>query len=396
MVTLWGMFLFLISNYDFLLTNQISICSIIILTIGLYSISSKVKKTIITYIEILWIIYALLVLLSLIVNPTVYSELNLNSILKLIVELALIPFLLGRTIHNTKTIKLILNKLFIASAYFSLIIFFLYLLDSDFLVVSSGGRVGGIFGEVNYNAILLSALLPIGFLEVIKNPKTGEKLKYSIAIISSIIAVLATGSRTGLILLFLAPILTLFFIKKTSFKRSFSFISAIISIVILYVVLYNYLPTIFITNLKTRFEFNDYANLDKFSGSRISILEHGLSAINESPLLGKGINGFYYWDKIHFGQGFGVHNIFIDIATNYGLTGLLIFLIIFTLAIKTSWEIKQQYAIPLLFFIIVIVGLMTVPAGNLIIFCAMTQLASLYKVKLLHSTVSRKPSFNGK
>lgn len=87
---------------------------------------------------------------------------------------------------------------------------------------------------------------------------------------------------------------------------------------------------------------------DKTSQQRILYWENGIDMIKDHPFTGVGYFNFpryfgrYYPDDVLFGRVELPHNIFIQVGTDAGITGLLIFIILIIVAIRRGWRFHGE------------------------------------------------------
>lgn len=142
------------------------------------------------------------------------------------------------------------------------------------------------------------------------------------------IVIVATGSRGPIVALFLATIL-LMFINKSKISKS-NLKLAILMLLFLFILIY------FARN--NPYESLDFAfmrinklidgvlggGLDTASAGRDYLYNRAIQLFKENPLYGGGFNSFIKLNGIY------THNLILDVATNYGLIGLIIWISIVT------------------------------------------------------------------
>lgn len=198
----------------------------------------------------------------------------------------------------------------------------------------------------------LAFLLCTGFtivLDFFRKTRNG-KLKYlSIALLLSfVIVILSTGSRTGLILT--AFVFGLYFMSSGSLKN---FVLMILLVLLLSPVIYNYIPE----SIWDRFlETNDLMESGNYSG-RGRIWSSGLSALaRENYVLGVGYSNFSTMLRNHFGWQMASHNTYLSYLADLGMVGFLIFLSVLYqmfMIVRKIYKVKNDiyvyaYIIPFL------------------------------------------------
>lgn len=198
----------------------------------------------------------------------------------------------------------------------------------------------------------LAFLLCTGFtivLDFFRKTRNG-KLKYlSIALLLSfVIVILSTGSRTGLILT--AFVFGLYFMSSGSLKN---FVLMILLVLLLSPVIYNYIPE----SIWDRFlETNDLMESGNYS-DRGRIWSSGLSALaRENYVLGVGYSNFSTMLRNHFGWQMASHNTYLSYLADLGMVGFLIFLSVLYqmfMIVRKIYKVKNDiyvyaYIIPFL------------------------------------------------
>jgi len=151
--------------------------------------------------------------------------------------------------------------------------------------------------------------------------------------ITAIIVILGSSSRGAQLALVIQIVVMNY---RTIFKPKI-FTSVAISLLLISV----FLPD----EQKQRFQF---MGEDETSRQRILYFENGLEMMKEHPVLGVGYFNFipyferYYPEDVMFGEAELPHNIFIQVGTDSGYTGLIVFLLIILLAFKIGLRFKSM------------------------------------------------------
>lgn len=119
-----------------------------------------------------------------------------------------------------------------------------------------------------------------------------------------------------------------------------------------------------IPNLRYRVLLPFYG--EKSAVARLSLWNTGFEMIKDSPVLGKGVNGFKdNWEAYNKDAGLEhynfAHNIFINFWIDSGLLGLLSMLIIVAYGILRGLRVKKAIALSIFFVAIVLHGLIDIP-----------------------------------
>lgn len=168
----------------------------------------------------------------------------------------------------------------------------------------------------------LAFLLCVGFticLDFFRKTHNA-KLKYPCIalIISFIVVILSTGSRTGLVLT--TFVLCLYLLSCGSFKN---FMLIILLIILLSPIIYKYIPESIWDRFLQTSELMENGNFS----DRGDIWESGLSALSyENYILGVGYSNFSIMLRHHFGWQMASHNTYLSYISDLGIIGFLIFL----------------------------------------------------------------------
>lgn len=150
-----------------------------------------------------------------------------------------------------------------------------------------------------------------------------------------------SGGRTGLLAFVIALFLTLIIINKVSLK---SFIASILLISLLFVISYNSIKIFKVRIDKAKNDIENIItnNYKSSFGFRIGLIYVGFEVFKEKPLLGWGIKNnfeaikeitkkdeFKHLEFVYTVMNKHFHNQYIIYATQFGLIGLVLFLLIF-------------------------------------------------------------------
>jgi len=181
----------------------------------------------------------------------------------------------------------------------------------------------------NILASYLILIIPIVFSLLFYTPKRGEKILLTFSLITMVICLIFTSSRTGWLALIGAMSFLLLIEKKRRVAISLTLI-IIIAISLL-------IPSVK-TRLGTIFDLDFSANKERIYGAKSAI-----QMIKDYPLTGTGINTFYHIypqyqlpeAKVHLVHA---HNIFLQIGAEMGLFGLAVFLWLLIRVLKIGWK----------------------------------------------------------
>lgn len=199
----------------------------------------------------------------------------------------------------------------------------------------NNGTLSGISGQTGTNAFLLSVGLSILLFKK-------KNFKDIVLLLLFVFFIFMSGKR-GIILANLIAYITVYFvINRFNYKK-------IISIIVILICLA--LSTWWLLS------FNLIRELNEFSSGRIALYNQAINIFKENFLFGTGINTFStnLIESIYFEEGLNAHNVYIQLLSEVGLIGLIIFCIAqistFTYVYKLSTEkTESKYILSVLYF----------------------------------------------
>ena len=207
----------------------------------------------------------------------------------------------------------------------------------------SSGRffIYGAMFDSNDIAYVLLSLFPLCFFYVVHNEGILKKGLAITAIGASIILILLTGSRAGiigLIALFLLILFTKLEKIRWSYKATF--------LIALFAMYFLYEDRINIERYMTLTEIESDYNIDDEFG-RIQIWKRAYQLILENPLTGVGANcfpmalGYLRQELSLIPRWQAAHNSYIQIITETGLIGFIIFISLIIASLRNFLWIKK-------------------------------------------------------
>lgn len=153
-------------------------------------------------------------------------------------------------------------------------------------------------------------------------------------LLAFIIAILSTGSRTGLIVTMF--VIMLFMMSNRSIK---TWVTVVLLIFLLVPVVYNYIPA----STWERFsETDELVSSGNFS-ERGDIWSSGIQAFsNENIILGVGYSNFSTMLNQHFGWQMASHNTYLSYLVDLGFVGLILFLVIISKMLLITRSISKS------------------------------------------------------
>jgi len=218
--------------------------------------------------------------------------------------------------------------------------------------------------HVVYNPLLAIAIYIVATRIIFDKPKSPILLFLGVFFLSTMIVnMFITGGRSGQILFFVSIFIIAFqFFTKSFFKF---FMVSLISSVIIFALAYSYSDLFKERVNQTIDNVREYeSNRDTSVGRRISFLINGVDVVMDNPFFGVGTGDLESeMKKAHLINTPEVrspdnpHNSHLMVAIRLGFLGLLSFLWVFYVQIKSSSKIENKelarlaFALPILFFV---------------------------------------------
>lgn len=190
-------------------------------------------------------------------------------------------------------------------------------------------RAISVFPDPHTFALYLGLLMPIAFCFFMY--KKTNKIFAFFTLLIMFLAFLLTFSRGGYLgfLVFFVVTLLLYFglFKKRINKNTLFTISAVIIALGLI-----FSGTVFGERLSSSFSMSDISN-----SGRINIWKVSVEVFKENPLLGAGLGSLplFFQPSLSIKSPINAHNTYLDIASELGIIGLMLFLAIFFYAFNT-------------------------------------------------------------
>jgi O-antigen ligase len=252
------------------------------------------------------------------------------------------PFLYFFLLFNLAHNKIIIKRSIFGLMVVCMLTVIITLLDvSNFYIV---GRVqiehGGywpVFAEPNQYAAYLVLMFPL-FLSftLYCNNKLG-RIIFAIFSISILSALIASGSRGGLLSLLASLLIFSWTIKGLKEKAKKNIIVAGGIIILLFSISLFALPSWIENRTTERIEYQDGMDLNDYSSGRFEIWKEHIDYFYRRPILGLGFNGSYNLLEKNAVSHIS-HNTYLFYLVDYGILGLLIFLIFIMSMLKGSTE----------------------------------------------------------
>lgn len=313
-------------RFEFLLGALLTLVSIY------YFLSSKDKSTFLSkYIKLFFFVLIIQV-------PFSYDfNISLNFFIDRVVKFSLLALFIVSIIKSPWSLKLFIFAMLIAWLKLGQEAFLGWLSGS--LVWQNQGimRLHGSIPNLKHPNSLSGfgvSLLPFVYFLFPVYKKFG-KLILSTLFIFSLVIIIFTGSRTGYVAT-LGFILYIFWGSKNKIK------SILITFIILFVA-FSYIPNQYIERFESIYTLEEKEG--KSSSARIQIIKDAVFIFFKHPF-GVGIHAFPKVRAEYFGRSADTHNLYLEVLTNLGFQGFIIFLLLIFSILKISK--KTQYKLILI------------------------------------------------
>ncbi len=203
-------------------------------------------------------------------------------------------------------------------------------------------RATGTIGHPNTLAYFFEILLPLTLALTLVEKKTSLKIWYFIAFAFGMAGIITTLSRAAWLTLPVSlPLVFILALRRRIFRVQTVMIVSVFAI-FASIFLYAYYPTI-----QKRFYYEDYGS----ARSRIPLNQAALSIIKQFPLTGIGVNNFAQafkkydisgGSRILRGYSHVVHNMYLLVAGEMGIIGLLAFLWMFLAVFLVAFRARNR------------------------------------------------------
>ncbi|MDW7711863.1 MAG: O-antigen ligase family protein [Deferrisomatales bacterium] len=218
-------------------------------------------------------------------------------------------------------------------------------------VRSAGWRIGG-FGNVNVYAVYLVMFMPLLFSLGLLGQRSWIRGAAWVLFAVSMISLLRTGSRSGVISFVFAMFTYLIIVRKMYPTRLI--IVGIVSLSIIASVAVVALPSQVKGVFAERLNPQGAEDVYEYTSGRTQIWKNGLLLFLDSPIYGHGQNTFLPLNTKRFQLGFSAHNAYLTYMVEQGLIGLSIF--VFLLSRIFSHLLRQLRSSPNRFALLVYAG----------------------------------------
>ncbi len=223
--------------------------------------------------------------------------------------------------------------------------------DFSILGVQAGGymetlgqfatrRVGGTFRHPNYLAVPMAVLIPVNAAAFLAF-KGGRRVFFGLGLLAQITTLILTLSRAGLMAAVIASLIFILLIVRHRLGRQV--LKRNLAVIMVLALALAAVTSFYSGSIARKFFESDPMNL----ASRMELNKMALEMIGAHPLIGVGVNNhtlvgrefsFFDYYEAAFGLPPVVHNVYLLIASEIGIPGLMAFLFFLFLLFRQSWR----------------------------------------------------------
>jgi len=188
------------------------------------------------------------------------------------------------------------------------------------------------YGHPNSFSGMALGTLPFVYYLFSISPKY-IKVLLSVQLVFAINIIIFSGSRTGYVGII---ILILFIFIKSNKKKNLFILGTVI-----FIFSFQFIPEQYVERFDSIFTQEDKQG--QSINKRKQILEDGWEVFKEYPF-GVGLSAFPYVRYNMFGRRQDTHNLYLEVATNLGVQGLIIFFLLVQKMLKSLKEMEEECA----------------------------------------------------
>jgi len=324
-----------------------NLCIYLLLLAWCYTIMTKKRLFESNSVNKYIILLSLVVLCSILVKQLLGEIPNINmwvelGIFKKWATPFIIFFVLFNIIDDEKTLKRTILGLIILLAVTSITtpLISTGILKIGHLSESFKGRAAG-FGGENSFASYLVLFIPLVLTYTLFQKRFMHRAASTVLLAFTFVALVTTGSRGGLFSFLVAMAVYLYVLKRQRMIRLQGILALIVTVLIIGSISFVLAPSepksILLDRLDTS-RLEEGEGLDKYTAGRTLFLRKGIQLFFESPIYGHGQNSFLPLVEKKFGIHGVAHNAYLTYLVEYGIFGLIFFVMILKKIFQHVWE----------------------------------------------------------
>ena len=289
-----------------------------------------------------------------------YSEYKNNAMyrVKVLFILGVFFILAYNYLVNTNNYKLMIVGMTVAGIVYAVYVIMYYGPSAYYELLLSGERAGSEITNVNTIGLISSTTFLLCIYYFLYHKKKFMLILSILPLITS----LGSGSRKALVSCILSVFLFAFLKYKKS-KNMKALVILVLSILIFYLAFQYILSLPAFSTISNRFEtftnsFTNKGRVDNSAKIRENMIKYGLKESKEHLIFGHGISNSNILTRKYFGTDTYLHNNYVELLYDVGLTGLLSYYSIFAwIFFKISKLLKEKKEYSQLFFVMLLIRL---------------------------------------
>lgn len=201
------------------------------------------------------------------------------------------------------------------------------------------GRAGG-FAEPNQYASYLVLFIPLAITYFIFSKNFILKCASCALVVVSFVALIVTGSRGGIVSFVLSMAVYILFLKRESILRFRGTVFVLMIVVFIGFLSFFLAPSQVKETVLERFNPMDQETLNEITEGhgRLLLWQSAWKIFLEKPILGHGPNTDMVLNLKRFGIAGVTHNHYLKIMVQFGIIGLLVFIMILARIFQHVWR----------------------------------------------------------
>lgn len=270
---------------------------------------------------------------------------------KILVFLTILVFVMTNYLYREGGMTDFVQLYFIMGLFLSFACIFHFGFSGVIQLIVSGTRLGedeALFMGINANTIALDCATA-GIIAVFYAEYRKKKL-YLLALIPTLLIVVATGSRKGIVMLLVGIVLAIFFRQMYIGRgKVISFIKLLLAITLVLVVAWFVLQMPGLEKINEQYMgfinslIGNTDEVDISTATRERMVTLGLEQFRKTPVLGIGLDNGKVINAMYNNFSAYLHNNYIEVLVNGGLVGFLIYYSFFAvLLVKHFLRLKEH------------------------------------------------------
>ena len=308
-----------------LITNLLSIGSVFFIVIYLFFRGKIILNSFI-------VCYLLFVIYAIIVTLCGTNKFGFDRLLS-IVTLYSLTICIMEFGFNKKCLNFFVFSMCVSAILFSL--FFAITYKTEILTLSFSERLGSDYGNVNQ----IATIFDIGFLFLIYTAISKKRI-YFFLLLPALVCLfftILTGSRWGLVSLVFGFAVLFYLLVGRRYKLEF-LIAAVFAVLLVIILLQLPAFSFYKKHFSTVFDFFTKPNKKGSSSMRMSMIIDGFRMWFRNLIFGFGAEGF----NANSSYGVYSHSTYVELLTNFGLIGFLLFAYPIYALLNDTLVLKRQ------------------------------------------------------